>query len=344
MKRLLGILLAAVMVLASMSALAEEKQKLVISAWPTNIDLIDKNVHTPFEVANNCEIVVEVGNNSERLTKLRENPSAYDIVYFSDKYVKDAAADGLLETFDNTRLTRLGELYEVAQNPNHGYGPGYTFTGFGIAYDPTVIEVPLTKWADLWREDVMSQLTVPAITVTSGPYFVQVAGKVAGTDVAVDDNPAFSKIKELADGGAYFYEKSGDIASKFQLGEIAVAVVQDFEFSTIQQACPDAVYVMIPEEGTYLGINQINIVKGSKNADLAYKFIDWALSQEVQLAQALDKVEAPANKYVVLTDEQAAGLCYGAPVSSSEAPNWELIREKNAEWVDRYNNEIYLGN
>ena len=343
MKKFLGILLVLMLVLASFGAMAEEKQKLVISAWPTNIDLIEKNVHAPFEEANNCEIIVEVGNNSDRLTKLRENPSAYDIVYFSDKYVKDAAAEGLFADFDNSRLENFADLYEIAQNPNPGYGPGYTFTGFGIVYDPTVIEEPLTKWADLWREDVVYQLTVPAITVTSGPYFVEVAGKVAGTDVAVDDGPAFEKIKELSDGGAYFFEKSGDIAAKFQLGEIAVAVVQDFEFSTIKEACPDAVYVMVPEEGTYLGINQINIVKDSANEELAYKYIDWAISQEVQLAQALDKVEAPANAKVELTEEQAEGLCYGDPVTKSSAPNWDLIREKNAEWVDRYNNEIYLG-
>lgn len=344
MKKVIVTLLVLMLLIGCASALAQEKQKLVISAGPTNIDLIEKNVHKPFEEANNCEIVVEVGNNADRLTKLRENPSAYDIVYFSDKYVKDAAAEGLLEAFDNTKLANLGELYDIAQNPNPGYGPGYTFTGFGIAYDPTVITTPITKWADLWREDVTSQLVVPAITVTSGPYFVQVAGKVAGTDVAVDDGPAFAKLKELAQGGAYFYEKSGDIASKFSLGEVAVAVLQDFEYSTVKQACPDVEYVMIPEEGTFLGINQINIAKGSKNQELAYKYIDWAISRQAQLAQALDKVEAPANKLVELTDEQAVGLCYGEPVTESQAPNWDLIRAKNAEWVDRYNNEIYLGN
>ena len=344
MKKIVALLIALCLVLTAFGAVAEEKAKLVISAWPTNIDLIGENVHKPFEEANNCEIVVEVGNNGDRMTKLKENPSAYDIIYFSDKYVKDAVALDLLEAFDVSKLTNYGDLYEIAQQPNPGYGPGYTFTGFGIAYDPTVITTPITKWADLWREDVVSELTVPAITVTSGPYFVQVAGKVSGTDVAEDDAPAFAKIKELAAGGAHFYEKSGDIAAKFQLGEVAVAVVQDFEFSTILAACPNAVYLMIPEEGTYLGINQINIVKGSKNADLAYKFIDWALSQEVQLAQAIDKVEAPANRNVDLTPEQAEGLCYGAPVVESEAPNWDLIREKNAEWVDRYNTEIYLGN
>jgi putative spermidine/putrescine transport system substrate-binding protein len=344
MKKFVAALLALslLMGLVSLSALAEEKTKLVISAWPTNIDLIQKNVYKPFEEANNCEIVVELGSNGDRLTKLRENPSAYDIVYFSDKYVKTAVQEGLLENFDASRLTNLGDLYDFCQQPNPGYGPGYTVTGFGICYDPDVIKTPITKWADLWREDVVSQLTVPAITVTSGPYFVEVAGKVAGTDVSVDDNPAFEKLKELSAGGAYFYEKSGDIASKFQLGEVAAAVVQDFEYSTILAACPQVKYVMIPEEGTFLGINQINIVKGSKNQDLAYKFIDWAIGVEAQTAQALDKVEAPANTKVVLTAEQAEGLAYGEPVFNSTAPNWDLIMQKNAEWVERYNTEIYL--
>ena len=72
--------------------------------------------------------------------------------------------------------------------------------------------------------------------------------------------------------------------------------------------------------------------------DLAYKFISWLISYDVQYQDAIDRVEAPANMKVELTEEQAAGMCYGdAAVSVSSAPNWDLYSEKNDAWILRYN-------
>ena len=100
-------------------------------------------------------------------------------------------------------------------------------------------------------------------------------------------------------------------------------------------------YVIVPEEGSYLGINQVNITKSCQNTDLAYKFISWLISYDVQYQDAIDRVEAPANMKVELTEEQAAGMCYGDAVSVSSAPNWDLYSEKNDAWILRYNEEIY---
>ena len=96
-----------------------------------------------------------------------------------------------------------------------------------------------------------------------------------------------------------------------------------------------------PSAKSRLATNQVNIVKSSKNVDLAYKFISWLISYDVQYKDALDKVEAPANTKVVLTPEQAEGICYGETVAVSSAPNWALYAERNAAWIERYNEEIY---
>ena len=101
--KIIAMLAALVMLMACMpAAMAEDVPTLVISTWPANIDIITKNVFEPFEAANNCKIVVETGNNSQRLAKLMENPEGYDIVYFSDYYVKEAIAADLFPL----RLTR----------------------------------------------------------------------------------------------------------------------------------------------------------------------------------------------------------------------------------------------
>mgnify|MGYP004532431225 CR=1 FL=1 len=342
-RKIMAITAALVLSLSCMSAAVAEGDvpTLVISTWPANIDTISANVFKPFEEANNCKIVVDTGNNSERLAKLKENPDGYDIVYFSDYYVKQAIAADLLLPVDASKIEGLSDLYDFCQDPNGGYGPGYTVTGFGILYDPTAFDYPITSWKQLWNEDVMGELALPDITVTSGPYVVEIAGKVAGVDPATDENPAFELIKKLSDNGAIFYNGSGDLISKFDLGDVSVAMCQDFDASTIRAAKEGLEYVIVPEEGSYLGINQVNITKSCKNPDLAYKFISWLISYDVQYKDALDRVEAPANTKVELTAEEAAGMCYGDAVKISSAPNWALYSERNDAWILRYNEEIY---
>ena len=84
LRKLTAILAAMILVLScvSVAAAEEEVPTLVISTWPANIDTITANVFKPFEEANNCKIVVDTGNNSERLAKLKENPDGYDVVYY----------------------------------------------------------------------------------------------------------------------------------------------------------------------------------------------------------------------------------------------------------------------
>lgn len=342
-RKLTAILMALMLTLGcvSFASAEDEVPTLVIATWPANIDIITANVFTPFEEAHNCKIVVDTCNNSERFAKLSENPDDFDVVYFSDFYVKQAIKADLLLPFDASRVEGIEDLYDFCQNPNEGYGPGYTVTGFGILYDPTAFDYPITSWKQLWNEDVMPNLALPDITVTSGPYMVEVAGKVAGVDPAEDEEPAFALIKELSENGAIFYNGSGDLISKFELGEVAVAVCQDFDASSIRAAKEGLEYVIVPEEGSYLGINQVNITKNCENVDLAYEFISWLISYDVQYEDAVDKVEAPANMKVELTAEESNGMCYGEAVKISDAPNWDLYNERNDAWILRYNEEIY---
>ncbi|MBQ8080706.1 MAG: extracellular solute-binding protein [Clostridia bacterium] len=341
MKKLVALFLVLSLALSLTAALAEDVPTLTISTWAANIDTLTENVFAPFEAANNCKIVLDTGNNAARLGKLQENPDAYDIVYFSDLYVKRALEQDLFLPIDQSRIEGLDDLYDFCKDPNFGYGPGYTVTGFGILYNPAEFDAPLTSWASLWENDVAANLALPDITVTSGPYMIEVAGKVAGVNPAEDDDPAFAKIKELSENGAIFYSGSADLIAKFEQGEVAAAVCQDFDASTIRSAVEGLEYVIVPEEGSYLGINQVNITKNSQNVDLAYKFISRLISYDVQYKDALDKVEAPANVNVVLTAEEADGMCYGDAVKISDAPNWALYSEKNNAWIERYNEEIY---
>ena len=60
----------------------------------------------------------------------------------------------------------------------------------------------------------------------------------------------------------------------------------------------------------------LNIVKGCENKELAEAFIDFYLSHDVQLAEALDGVDAPVRPDVELTAEQSAKMVIASAASS----------------------------
>ena len=96
-----------------------------------------------------------------------------------------------------------------------------------------------------------------------------------------------------------------------------------------------------PAEGSVGIQNLICLVKGTKKADLAYKYIDFVLSDEVQTAMAMSLVDSPSNKYVEVPDDVADRLTYGKEIIEQlivlELP---YILEVRDSWVERWNREI----
>ena len=111
MKKFAALLLSLVLVLSMAAALAQDEvPTLTISTWSANIDTITANVFAPFEEANNCKIVLDLGNNAPRLAKVTENPENYDIVYFSDLYVQKCIEADVFLPIDQSRDPAAAEL------------------------------------------------------------------------------------------------------------------------------------------------------------------------------------------------------------------------------------------
>lgn len=88
-------------------------------------------------------------------------------------------------------------------------------------------------------------------------------------------------------------------------------------------------------------MNTVNIVKGSKNKQLAEDFINYQLSKEVQEKSAKAKVDSPVNTSVKLTDEEAKGVTYGeATVNKLRKLDMKFVNEHSKAWIDRWNREI----
>lgn len=316
----------------------EGKKKLVISTWGLSEDLLKENVFAPFEEEHGVEIVLEVGNNSERLMKLQNNAnSEIDLIYLAESFAEQGIDGGLFEEIDYSKIPNAEKLNEKAKSTvERGFGPAYTLNSIGIAVD-TSSGIEINSWEDLWKEELKGKISIPDITTTNGPAMLALAAEKAGVSLDSDNGEAaFKELENLKGNVVKTYSKSSDLANMFSSGEIVAAVVADFAYGMIHSAKPEVSY-LVPESGTYLNFNTININKNSKNKELAYEFINYALSAEVETRTSKTLSESPVNVDVVLTEEEAANLTYGDIIESGKVLDFKYINTQMSSWIDTWN-------
>jgi putative spermidine/putrescine transport system substrate-binding protein len=318
---------------------SKEPQTLIISTFGLEEDKMQEDVFKPFEEKYNVDIVLETGTSSERLTKLKSNPnSTVDVIELSQSNAADGVTAGLFEKIDNSKVPNMDNLIDSAKDlAADGSGPAYTLNSIGIVYNKKAAGKEIKEWDDLWDPSLKGKISIPDIATTFGPAMVYSASTHEKVDLTTDNGKAaFEGITDLAPNVVKTYSKSSDLANMFQSGEITAAVVGDFAVPLITESNPDVAYV-VPESGTYANFNTININKNSKNKDLAYKYIDWRLSQEVQEKTAVSLNEAPTNKNVKLDEEAAKNKTYGDVAERTNKVDSIFVNKNLESWINQWN-------
>jgi putative spermidine/putrescine transport system substrate-binding protein len=340
---IVSVLLVAMLVLSGCSSSNKSGKgptELVVSTWGFDQDFFDKEIYAPFEKENNVKIVVESGNNANRLNKIRQGNSKVDIMYLSDYFAQQAIDEGLFEKIDSNKLTNLKELYPIAQAPlGKSYGPAYTISRLGIVYNTKSVKTKINSWNDLWKPELKGKLTLPNITSTSGPMLLDIASSHSSNNF--NEDQAFKNIKALNKNVVKYYNQTSEFVNMFAQGEASAGPMMEMYFGDIKKAEPAAKFV-VPSEGAYAIQNTVNVVKGTKHKALAEKFIDWVISKEAQERSAKAKIDSPTNQTVKLTNKQASGLTYGSDaIISLKKMDMEFVNKNLKSWTNRWNQEIH---
>ena len=335
---LTGVLSASLLVGCKAKDNSAGSDKLIISTWGLNEDVLKKEIFEPFAEEHGVEVVLEVGNNSDRLTKMKNNPNSnIDITYLAESFSEQGIEAGIFEKLDYSKIPNAQKINEKAKyTVENGYGPAYTLNSIGIVVDPTS-NIEINSWEDLWKPELKGKIAIPDITTTNGAAVVDIAATKAGVYITEDNGEAaFKELEKLKPNVVKTYSKSSDLANMFSSGEIVAAIASDFAFETIQKAKPEVINV-IPEPGTYLNFNTININANSKNKDLAYEFINYVLSDEVQERAAKALNDAPINTDVKLNEEDAKNLAYGDIVKNAKTIDYKVVNPLMNDWINKWN-------
>ena len=283
-------------------------------------------------------MTLEVGNASERLTKVQSGGSNIDVIELSQSGSTKGTTEGLFETVTEKEIPNLALLTDGAKEVfQNGGGIPFSINSIAIVYDKEKLGREIKDWSDLWSEDLKGKIAIPDITTTGGPLFLSIAADKGGKALKDDKGEAaFKALEELKPNIVKTYSKSSDLANMFQAGEVTVAVVVDFAIPTVKKANGNVVSV-VPESGTYANYNTVNIVKNAKNKENAYKYVNHRIGTENQTVKAKSLSEAPVNKDVKLADNEVKTMTYGDVAKRAKTVDFKLVNENLKAWIDQWN-------
>ncbi len=272
------------MAAASMAALTGcgssaggENGKVIVYNWG---EYIDPETIKMFEEETGIEVVYdEFETNEIMYPKVESGAAEYDVVCPSDYMIDKMIQNGLLQELNydnipNAKKNIGAQYYEQANDfdPGNKYAVPYCWGTVGILYNKTMVDEPITSWAQLWDEkyadNILMQDSVRDAFMVAEKLNGFSMNTVDPTELETAKN-ALIEQKPLVQ--AYVIDQVRD---KMIGGEAAIGVIYSGEAIYTQRENPDLEYV-IPEEGTNVWIDCWCILKDAPNKENAEKFIDF---------------------------------------------------------------------
>ena len=263
------------------SAPAEKKGTLNLYTWE---GMFPQEVLDGFTAETGYEISYSSFDTDETmLAKLEAAEGGdYDLVIADDYIIETAIAEGLVSELDKTKLENLGNVNPLYQgqfyDPEDAYTVPYGAGVMTLVYDPTLTDVEITSYADLWDPALADNIAVvDNYRVINGVALNVLGGSYNVTDTQVIRN-AGDKLLELAPNIRLI--KNDNVQDDLISGEVAAAVMYTSQVTLACLANPE-LEVVYPEEGVGFGIMAQFIPSQAPNKDAAYAFIDYILRPEV---------------------------------------------------------------
>jgi len=310
-----------------------EEEALVVSSWGGSWrDLIDEAIAKEFTRQTGVPVKFVTGGTMDRLNKAKLASTPESDITFTTSHVGWLYADsGLFEELDTSKIPNYANLVDQAKiSPYHLGSWAYVYS---IGYRPDLVpsSMKFDSWNDLWSPALKGKIAVPDFDPS---HVIAVSALLEGGDAASWEKGQ-NKLMALKPNIKAFYTNDANSQQLLATGETPVQVLLSMNaYHMANQGIP--VQVVIPKEGAVLGVDTIAIMKGTKKRDLAYKFIDIALSADAQSKVTELKKASPVVKNAKVSEQDAK-----LPGVFTTPEQWEkeaiiidhkLRAEKTPEW------------
>jgi len=327
----------------------EKKERLYIYNWTyyTPDSVIEK-----FEKKYNVRVIYdEFASNEDMYAKLKATQGksgGYDIVFPSADYVSIMINENMFEKIDKSLIPNLSNVDPVVlgftdYDANMDYSVPYYFGAAGVVVNTAKVPNFEKSWSIFAREDLKGRMTMlDDMREVMGDALV-----FLGYSVNTVDQSQIIEARNLINNSwkPNLVKFDADAFGKgYANGEFWV--VQGYpevvfeEIIEDKQMMKDTVF-FFPKEGGPAYIDSMCILKGSRNIELAHKFINFIHEPEIY-AEFCDSFGFPATANVPARQYSQGPTWY----SANDLANVELKRDlgKSLElYNDAWFNSIRIG-
>lgn len=281
-----------------------KKDTLHIYNWA---DYIPQEVIKQFEKEYNCKVIYDTySSNEEMYSKIKQGGTGYDIVFPSGDHVRMMINDRLLEKLDLSKIPNFKNinslvLSKTTYDPEHNYSVPYMMGTTGIIVNKKLISNYQKSWSIYERSDLKDKMTL----LDDMREVLGAALKYLGYSVNSTNPKEIERAKEIVLGWKRNILKFNATTYAQGIANGEFAVVHGYPenvFQLIPEDQRNDFEFFIPKEGSTLWIDNMVLLKSSKNKEIAYKFINFILRPEIA-AKVSDLLMIPspvsgAEKYI----------------------------------------------
>ena len=210
------------------------------------------------------------------------NGGDYDVVIADDYIVETAIAEGLVMPLDKSLIPNFGNINPAYQgqffDPDDAYTVPYGSGVQTIVYDPSLVDLEIKGYADLWDASLKGSVGVTSNFRVMNGMALKIAGESYNTNELAAIDAAGAKLAELAPNIRLI--KYDNLQDDLLSGEVSACVMYTSQVTMACLANPE-LKVVYPSEGVGFGIMAQFVPVNAPHADAAHAFIDYILRPEV---------------------------------------------------------------
>lgn len=271
--------------------------------------------------------LIDFGDAGSVLTKAiseKDNPSADIIIGIDNNMLAKAVEADLLEKYNSNLLNEIPD--NLLFSRESGLVP-FDYGFFSIIYDTQAIKNPPKSLEDLTKQEYKDSLIImDPRTSSPGLGFLLWTISIYGENYLDYWNRLKPSILTITDGWSSGYGLFTEGEAPMVLSyTTSPAYHVEFEESNRYQA-------VTFNEGNYMQLEGVGIIKGSKNRLNANVFIDYMLSKEAQSVIPLTNFMFPVNSSVDLPQS----FDYALKPEKSLQLDYEVISENYDKWLKEW--------
>ncbi len=305
-KLVMGFLVVSMMAAIVVGCSSSSKETLTVYNWG---DYIDESVLKEFEKEFGVRVIYDTfSTNEDMYVKLKAGGTSYDVAIPSDYMIERMIKEDMLEKVDMTKIDNYKYIDDKFKNldfdPNNEYSVPYMWGTVGVLYNEEIVKEPVDSWDILWDEKYKGQiLMMDSQRDSIGITLKKLDFPLNSRDTKELELAKAELIKQKPLVMAYVVDEGKDMMIG---GEAALAVAWSGDAVFMMEQNEDLRYV-VPKEGSNLWFDNMVIPKGTKNKELAEKFINFMTRPEIGLKNvAYIGYSSPNTGTVELLDEEVA--------------------------------------